>query len=42
MKTIVGAGIPMTSTLAVFVPHFGPDNTPLDTLMNSVVIEPTR
>jgi imidazolonepropionase-like amidohydrolase len=29
IKTIVGAGIPMTSTLAVFVPHFGPDNTPL-------------
>ena len=29
VKTIVGAGIPMTSTLAVFVPHFGPDNTPL-------------
>ena len=29
VKTIVNAGIPMTSTLAVFVPHFGPDNTPL-------------
>jgi imidazolonepropionase-like amidohydrolase len=29
LKTIVGAGIPMTSTLAVFVPHFGSDNTPL-------------
>ncbi len=29
VKTIVGAGIPMTSTLAVFVPHFAPDNTPL-------------
>jgi imidazolonepropionase-like amidohydrolase len=29
VKTIVAAGIPMTSTLAVFVPHFGPDNTPL-------------
>ena len=29
VKTIVGAGIPMTSTLAVFVPHFGADNTPL-------------
>jgi imidazolonepropionase-like amidohydrolase len=29
VKKIVGAGIPMTSTLAVFVPHFGDDNTPL-------------
>jgi imidazolonepropionase-like amidohydrolase len=29
VKAIVGAGIPMTSTLAVFVPHFGPDNVPL-------------
>ena len=29
VKTIVSAGIPMTSTLAVFVPHFGADNTPL-------------
>ena len=29
VKTIVGAGIPMTSTLAVFLPHFGADNTPL-------------
>jgi imidazolonepropionase-like amidohydrolase len=28
-KKIAGAGIPMTSTLAVFVPHFGADNTPL-------------
>jgi imidazolonepropionase-like amidohydrolase len=28
-KTIAGAGIPMTSTLAVFLPHFGADNTPL-------------
>jgi enamidase len=26
---IASAGIPMTSTLQVFVPHFGPDNTPL-------------
>jgi len=29
VKTIAGAGIPMTSTLAVFVPHFGADNAPL-------------
>ena len=29
VKKIVGAGIPMTSTLAVFVPHFGDDNKPL-------------
>jgi imidazolonepropionase-like amidohydrolase len=29
VKTIVGAGIPMTSTLAVFLPHFGADNSPL-------------
>jgi imidazolonepropionase-like amidohydrolase len=29
VKKIAGAGIPMTSTLQVFVPHFGPDNTPL-------------
>jgi imidazolonepropionase-like amidohydrolase len=29
VKTIAGAGIPMTSTLAVFLPHFGADNTPL-------------
>jgi len=29
VKRIAGAGIPMTSTLAVFVPHFGDDNTPL-------------
>jgi len=28
-KRIAGAGIPMTSTLQVFVPHFGTDNTPL-------------
>jgi hypothetical protein len=28
-KKIAGAGIPMTSTLAVFLPHFGADNTPL-------------
>jgi imidazolonepropionase-like amidohydrolase len=28
-KRIAGAGIPMTSTLQVFVPHFGADNTPL-------------
>jgi imidazolonepropionase-like amidohydrolase len=28
-KKIAGAGIPMTSTLQVFVPHFGSDNTPL-------------
>jgi imidazolonepropionase-like amidohydrolase len=29
VRAIVSAGIPMTSTLAVFVPHFGADNTPL-------------
>jgi imidazolonepropionase-like amidohydrolase len=29
VKTIAGAGIPMTSTLAVFIPHFGADDTPL-------------
>ncbi|HEY7185289.1 MAG TPA: amidohydrolase family protein [Vicinamibacterales bacterium] len=29
VKRIASAGIPMTSTLAVFVPHFGDDNTPL-------------
>ena len=29
VKRIAGAGIPMTSTLAVFVPHFSGDNTPL-------------
>jgi imidazolonepropionase-like amidohydrolase len=29
IKKIAGAGIPMTSTLQVFVPHFGADNTPL-------------
>jgi imidazolonepropionase-like amidohydrolase len=29
VKRIAGAGIPMTSTLQVFVPHFGDDNTPL-------------
>jgi imidazolonepropionase-like amidohydrolase len=29
VKKIASAGIPMTSTLQVFVPHFGPDNTPL-------------
>jgi imidazolonepropionase-like amidohydrolase len=29
VRTIGTAGIPMTSTLAVFIPHFGPDNTPL-------------
>jgi imidazolonepropionase-like amidohydrolase len=28
-KKIVSAGIPMTSTLQVFVPHFSPDNKPL-------------
>ena len=28
-KRIASAGIPMTSTLQVFVPHFGADNTPL-------------
>lgn len=29
VERIVAARIPMTSTLAVFVPHFGPDNVPL-------------
>jgi imidazolonepropionase-like amidohydrolase len=29
VKRIASAGIPMTSTLAVFVPHFGDDNRPL-------------
>jgi imidazolonepropionase-like amidohydrolase len=29
VNRIASAGIPMTSTLQVFVPHFGPDNTPL-------------
>jgi len=29
VKKIVDAGIPMTSTLAVFLPHFGADNEPL-------------
>jgi imidazolonepropionase-like amidohydrolase len=29
VKKIAGAGIPMTSTLQVFAPHFAPDNTPL-------------
>lgn len=29
LQTIVDAGIPMTSTLSVFVPHFGPDNVPV-------------
>jgi imidazolonepropionase-like amidohydrolase len=29
VKKIASAGIPMTSTLQVFVPHFGADNTPL-------------
>jgi imidazolonepropionase-like amidohydrolase len=29
VKTIAGAGIPMTSTLAVFIPHFNGDNAPL-------------
>lgn len=29
VETIVGSGIPMTSTLAVFAPHFGDDNEPL-------------
>jgi imidazolonepropionase-like amidohydrolase len=28
-KRIASAGIPMTSTLQVFVPHFGADNSPL-------------
>jgi imidazolonepropionase-like amidohydrolase len=29
VRRIVDAGIPMMSTLSVFVPHFGSDNTPL-------------
>jgi imidazolonepropionase-like amidohydrolase len=29
VETIVGAGIPMTSTLSVFAPHFDEDNQPL-------------
>ena len=29
VKNIASAGIPMTSTLAVFIPHFSSDNTPL-------------
>jgi len=29
VKTIASAGIPMTTTLAVFLPHFGAENTPL-------------
>jgi imidazolonepropionase-like amidohydrolase len=29
VQKIVRAGIPMTSTLAVFIPHFSPDNKPL-------------
>src|SRR4029079_18160579 len=29
VQKIAAAGIPMTSTLAVFVPHFSPDNKPL-------------
>jgi len=29
VRTITQAGIPMVSTLAIFIPHFGPDNTPL-------------
>lgn len=29
VQKIAKAGIPMTSTLAVFLPHFSPDNTPL-------------
>ena len=29
VQKIVRAGIPMTSTLAVFIPHFSPDNVPL-------------
>lgn len=29
VEKIVAAGIPMTSTLSVFIPHFGPDNEPL-------------
>ena len=29
VQTIAKAGIPMTSTLAIFIPHFGEDNKPL-------------
>ncbi len=29
VKKIAAAGIPMTSTLAIFIPHFGADNRPL-------------
>jgi imidazolonepropionase-like amidohydrolase len=29
VRRIAGAGIPMTSTLAVFIPHFSGDNAPL-------------
>jgi imidazolonepropionase-like amidohydrolase len=29
VRKVVDAGIPMTSTLSVFIPHFGPDNEPL-------------
>jgi len=29
VRKIADARIPMTSTLAVFIPHFSPDNTPL-------------
>ena len=29
VQKIVKAGIPMTSTLAIFTPHFSPDNAPL-------------
>jgi imidazolonepropionase-like amidohydrolase len=29
VATIIGAGIPMTSTLAIFTPHFGPNGEPL-------------
>jgi imidazolonepropionase-like amidohydrolase len=29
LKKIVDARIPMTSTLSVFIPHFGPENKPL-------------
>jgi imidazolonepropionase-like amidohydrolase len=29
LQKIAKSGIPMTSTLAIFIPHFGADNTPL-------------
>jgi imidazolonepropionase-like amidohydrolase len=29
VRKIAAAGIPMTSTLAIFIPHFGADNAPL-------------